>query len=338
AGALAAAAAAGCARRARERGAGCFGGGGSGGAPEAVNDFFKGPLRALPELEAALRPKAAPVDLTAQLTQVGSPGVPRPLWLVIAASVPTALLWYGAGQRREEMYVADVGRPGPDGEPGQAKGFGGPGTLGPFVLGLALGPLAALLGLPGGEAWSAVGFVWIYYTQYLLYARVNELYESEGLAPPLHVWWLVFPGFNLIIGLRQVHFLSKFWATQRGSASPRGSFLAPSGALVAAEAGRNLEHWTGLTLPGARGLTSSGFDPGLLDVAGAEGVGDSCHTADASPMRLDVEPDLLHVDVADAKPTSTMHGRCIADASPMHGRCGAILRRHLIIPTPFRLI
>ncbi|CAK0864536.1 unnamed protein product, partial [Prorocentrum cordatum] len=186
AGALAAAAAAGCARRARERGAGCFGGGGSGGAPEAVNDFFKGPLRALPELEAALRPKAAPVDLTAQLTQVGSPGVPRPLWLVIAASVPTALLWYGAGQRREEMYVADVGRPGPDGEPGQAKGFGGPGTLGPFVLGLALGPLAALLGLPGGEAWSAVGFVWIYYTQYLLYARVNELYESEGLAPPLH--------------------------------------------------------------------------------------------------------------------------------------------------------
>ncbi|CAK0864529.1 unnamed protein product, partial [Prorocentrum cordatum] len=212
------AAAAGCARRARERGAGCFGGGGSGGAPEAVNDFFKGPLRALPELEAALRPKAAPVDLTAQLTQVGSPGVPRPLWLVIAASVPTALLWYGAGQRREEMYVADVGRPGPDGEPGQAKGFGGPGTLGPFVLGLALGPLAALLGLPGGEAWSAVGFVWIYYTQYLLYARVNELYESEGLAPPLHVWWLVFPGFNLIIGLRQVHFLSKFWATQRGEA------------------------------------------------------------------------------------------------------------------------
>ncbi|CAK0864539.1 unnamed protein product, partial [Prorocentrum cordatum] len=158
------------------------GGGGCAGAPEAVNDFFKGPLRALPELEAALRPKAAPVDLTAQLTQVGSPGVPRPLWLVIAASVPTALLWYGAGYKllvEEEMYVADVGRPGPDGEPGQAKGFGGPGTLGPFVLGLALGPLAALLGLPGGEAWSAVGFVWIYYTQYLLYARVNELYESE---------------------------------------------------------------------------------------------------------------------------------------------------------------
>jgi hypothetical protein len=39
-------------------------------------------------------------------------------------------------------------------------------------------------------------------------------------------------------------------------------------------------------------------------------------------MRLDVEPDLLHVDVADVSPTSTMHRRCIGDAErssePIH--------------------
>eukprot|EP00959_Pyramimonas_sp_CCMP1952_P364803 7639574-Pyramimonas_sp.AAC.1 len=37
-------------------------------------------------------------------------------------------------------------------------------------------------------------------------------------------------------------------------------------------------------------------------------------------MRLDVQLDLLHIDVADAQPTSTMHRRCIGGASPMHRR------------------
>ncbi|CAK0872179.1 unnamed protein product [Prorocentrum cordatum] len=34
-------------------------------------------------------------------------------------------------------------------------------------------------------------------------------------------------------------------------------------------------------------------------------------------MRLWVDPDSLHDDVADAPPTSTMHRQCVADASPM---------------------
>eukprot|EP00959_Pyramimonas_sp_CCMP1952_P398886 8358683-Pyramimonas_sp.AAC.1 len=54
-------------------------------------------------------------------------------------------------------------------------------------------------------------------------------------------------------------------------------------------------------------------------------------------MRLDVEPDLLRVDVADASPTSTMHRWCIADASPMHRRCVAdawAMRRDLPTPSP----
>ena len=35
-------------------------------------------------------------DIVSILTAApGSPGVPRPLWVVILASLPTGLLWYG---------------------------------------------------------------------------------------------------------------------------------------------------------------------------------------------------------------------------------------------------
>eukprot|EP00959_Pyramimonas_sp_CCMP1952_P395304 8283057-Pyramimonas_sp.AAC.1 len=47
----------------------------------------------------------------------------------------------------------------------------------------------------------------------------------------------------------------------------------------------------------------------------------------ASPMRLDVEPVLLHADIADASPMSAMCRQCIADASPMHRRCTRDLAR-----------
>ena len=33
---------------------------------------------------------------------------------------------------------------------------------------------------------------------------------------PLVVWWLFVPGLNLIVGLRQIHFLSQFWAREQG--------------------------------------------------------------------------------------------------------------------------
>ena len=48
-----------------------------------------------------------------------------------------------------------------------------------------MGPLAGLLHLPGGMQWSLVGIAFIYYTQFILYIRVNELYREEGKAPPL---------------------------------------------------------------------------------------------------------------------------------------------------------
>jgi hypothetical protein len=104
------------------------------------------------------------------------------------------------------------------------RGFGGYGTLGPFCYGLLLGPLAMLLQLPSGLVWSSVGIVFIYYTQFLLYDRVNEMIQEEGFIgyEPLPLWWTlpVFFPFNLIVGLRQVHFLADYNYRQRGIAVP----------------------------------------------------------------------------------------------------------------------
>jgi hypothetical protein len=33
---------------------------------------------------------------------------------------------------------------------------------------------------------------------------------------PLVVWWMFVPGLNLIVGLRQIHFLSEYWANKQG--------------------------------------------------------------------------------------------------------------------------
>jgi hypothetical protein len=41
-------------------------------------------------------------------------------------------------------------------------------------------------------------------------------YVQAGLKEPLVIWWLFVPGLNLIVGLRQIHFLSQFWARERG--------------------------------------------------------------------------------------------------------------------------
>ena len=61
--------------------------------------------------------------------------------------------------------------------------------------------------------------------------------------------------------------------------------------------------------------SAKGGHPGRPNGVEADGVGGSCRIADASAMRLDVEPDFLHADVADASPASRVHRRCIGDAS-----------------------
>jgi len=102
------------------------------------------------------------------------------------------------------------------------RGYGGYGTLGLFSYGMLLGPLAELLHLPGGMNWCVVGISFLYYTQFLLYDRINQAYQREGLEEPLQVCWCFpfFLPFNLIVGLRQVHFLSQYFYHVRGMAAP----------------------------------------------------------------------------------------------------------------------
>jgi hypothetical protein len=60
-----------------------------------------------------------------------------------------------------------------------------------------------------------LGIVWIYIVQFKLYRTVNQLYRQEGLKEPLVVWWMFIPGLNLIVGLRQIHFLAQYWARKQ---------------------------------------------------------------------------------------------------------------------------
>ncbi len=89
----------------------------------------------------------------------------------------------------------------------------------PFVLGVTI-PLALARfdpDVPTGFAWaSLLGIVWIYIVQFRLYRTVNTLHRQAGLKEPLIVWWMFVPGLNLVVGLRQIHFLSKFWAQIQG--------------------------------------------------------------------------------------------------------------------------
>lgn len=185
-----------------------------------VNASFKNPVPPAILEYISLRPVNKVVgDIFGKLTSPpGEPGVPRPLWLVILGSVPTGLLWYGyykfaVEEELLEMEIREGKTP---------KGFGGFGTLGPFVYGCLLGPVAYILNIPGGMSWTNVGIIFIYYTQFVLYDRVNQLYREEGLEEPLPLWWTlpIFFPFDLIVGLRQVHYLSQYWYRKRGMEAP----------------------------------------------------------------------------------------------------------------------
>ena len=135
-------------------------------------------------------------------------GKPRPLWKVILSSVVSLMLYYGWYKWiiQEELR--------------RYRGYGWSGTLCllPFVLGIAVPQLVWRLD-PDVGSWfgwfSLLGVVWIYIVQFRLYRTVNELYHQEGLKEPLVVWWIFVPGLNLIVGLRQIHFLSEFWARKQ---------------------------------------------------------------------------------------------------------------------------
>lgn len=146
------------------------------------------------------------------------PGISRPVWLTILGSVPTGLVWYGYYKFsvEEELYQYEV-------QNGKlVTGCGGWGTLLPFVFGILIGGPLQLIGLEIGDTIIEFAGIWILLGQVNLYRRVNELCDEIkddiGLSePPLHSWWaLLPPPLDVVVGLRQVHFLSEYWRIKRG--------------------------------------------------------------------------------------------------------------------------
>jgi hypothetical protein len=136
-------------------------------------------------------------------------GKPRPLWQVILLSGLTGLLYYGWYKWiiQEELRRYN------------GEGWSGTKCLLPFVLGVAIPQLLRIFDpdVPGWFGWfSLLGIVWIYIVQFKLYKTVNALYLEAEMKEPLTVWWIFVPGLNLVVGLRQIHFLSQFWAKKQG--------------------------------------------------------------------------------------------------------------------------
>ena len=136
-------------------------------------------------------------------------GKPRPLGQVILLSVATLMLYYGWYKWiiQEELRKYN------------GKGWSGTLCLAPFVLGVIIPQLLRIFDpdVPGWFGWfSMLGIAWIYIVQFRLYRDINELYRQAGIKEPLVVWWIFVPGLNLIVGLRQIHFLSQYWAMKQG--------------------------------------------------------------------------------------------------------------------------
>lgn len=137
----------------------------------------------------------------------------RPLWRVILLSGATFLLYYGY---YKWMIQDELRRY-------NGKGWSGALCLLPFVLGVAVPQVLWRFDpdVPGEFGWvSLLGIAWIYIVQFRLYRTVNQLYRDAGMSEPLVVWWLFVPGLNLVVGLRQIHFLSQYWAKLRGVETP----------------------------------------------------------------------------------------------------------------------
>lgn len=184
-----------------------------------TNEFWKGfviaPVREYVEIKPA---GSSGNDTLTKLTAPPEiPGISRPVWLTILGSVPTALGWYGYYKFsvEEELYQYELQ------EEGKVSGCGGYGTLFPFIYGVIVGFPLSVLHVPGGEAILQAAGAWILLGQVNLYRRVNEICEERkddlGLTdPPLHTWWaLLPPPLDVVVGLRQVHFLSEYWRVVR---------------------------------------------------------------------------------------------------------------------------
>lgn len=135
-------------------------------------------------------------------------GKPRPLWRVIVLSVATGMLYYGWYKYilHEELKRYN------------GHGWSGTQCLAPFLLGVAVPQILRIFDpdVPGWFGWfSLLGIIWIYISQFRLCKTINQLYREAGMKEPLIVWWIFVPGLNLIVGLRQIHFLSEYWAMKQ---------------------------------------------------------------------------------------------------------------------------
>ena len=144
--------------------------------------------------------------------EAGAIGKPRPLWRVILLSGATLMLYYGWYKWiiQEELRRYN------------GRGWSGTLCLLPFVLGVAIPQALRLFDpdVPDSFGWlSLLGIAWIYIVQFRLYRTVNAMYVQAGMKAPLVVWWIFVPGLNLIVGLRQIHFLSQYWAQRQGVAA-----------------------------------------------------------------------------------------------------------------------
>jgi len=195
--------------------------------PQLINDFCQStnnfwaqlvipPIKTYVQTRPAFSAKSDPISKLTAPPEI--PGIPRPVWLTILGSVPTALGWYGYYKFsvEEELYQYEL----QNGE--MVTGCGGYGTLLPFVFGVIIGFPMQFLHIPGGGTLVEASALWILLGQVNLYRRVNDLCdgakEELGLTEePLYGWWaLLPPPLDVVVGLRQVHFLSEFWRIKRG--------------------------------------------------------------------------------------------------------------------------
>lgn len=129
---------------------------------------------------------------------------------VIWRSAITGLLYYGYYKWMIQDELKAHGQ----------RAWSGALCLIPFVLGIAV-PLLLAVFDPDVPSWfgrfAFLGVLWIYIVQFRLYREINRLYIEQGWNPPLVPWWIIVPGLNLIVGLRQIHFLSEYWARLSGT-------------------------------------------------------------------------------------------------------------------------
>jgi len=162
--------------------------------------------RCTPSATAATPPPA--VFDKALVTMPSADGMrARPLSTVAVWSLATGLLWYGFYKfLTEEELVTTTGE--------------GPGaflSLAPFVVGITgpgwlplVGLGNGIEGVVGGEALAAgaalLGLAWIVGAQLRLYTAVNGVLRSADAPASMTWWWALVPGFNIVGGIRLIHF------------------------------------------------------------------------------------------------------------------------------------